>query len=81
MKINNDITIMALLANEAEKPARKLLKKYGNNQEASDRSDLEEKLGVAYFNLKISDKQKMKRDIAAIHPHKKFIIKYTKKET
>jgi len=84
MAINNlkdknriDITLMTLLANEATDGSRKLLKKYGQ-QDAKNYKDLEIKLAELYF--KTSDKVKLEKELAEIHPHKKWILKNTEPE-
>lgn len=68
-----DISLMTLLANEATSDSRKLLKKYGQ-QDAADYDDLEVKLADLYF--KTDDKMKLEKELAEIHPHKKWILKY-----
>jgi hypothetical protein len=81
MKRNNttkkEITLMTLIANEATADARKLLKKY-NKADAKDCADLEMKLAQLYFAT--SDKIEIEKDLAAIHPHKNWILKRTKVE-
>ena len=68
-----DISLMTLLANEATSDARKLLKKYGN-QDAADYNDLEVKLANLYFQS--NDKLGLEKEMAEIHPHKKWLLKY-----
>ena len=68
---------MTLLANESTADARKLLKKY-NKPDAKDCADLEVKLAQLYFDC--GDKLAIEKDLAAIHPHKDWLIKRTKVE-
>lgn len=78
-KINNrtDITLMTLLANEATDGSRKILKKYGQ-ADAKNHKDLELKLAELYF--KTPDKVKLEKELAEIHPHKKWILKNSEPE-
>ena len=69
-----DITIMTLLAHEATSDARKLLKSYGE-PDAKNHTDLEVKLSELY--VKTPDKIALEKKLADIHPHKKFILKYS----
>ena len=69
-----DISLMTLLANEATGDSRKILKKYGE-PDATDHEDLEVKLANLYF--KTDDKRKLEKELAEIHPHKNWILKYT----
>lgn len=69
-----DITLMTLLANESTVDSRKLLKKYGK-QDAADYEDLEVKLSKLY--LETDDKVKLEKELADIHPHKKWLLKNT----
>jgi len=71
-KGGQEITLMTVLANEATGPARKLLKKYGQ-PDAKNYQDLEIKLAQLYFNTK--DKVELEKQLAAIHPHKNWILK------
>lgn len=73
-KPKQDISLMTLLANEATKPARKLLKAY-NKPDATDYEDLETKLAELYYS--VPDKVQIEREFAAIHPHKEWILKNT----
>ena len=68
-----DITLMTILANEATDGSRKLLKKYGQPDAKSHR-DLEQKLADLYFNMQ--DKVQLEKEMAAIHPHRKWLTKY-----
>lgn len=72
-----DITLMTLLANEATDGSRKLLKKYGE-PDAKNHKDLEVKLAELYF--KTPDKVKLEKELAELHPHKKWILKNTEPE-
>ena len=71
-KGGQEITLMTVLANEATGPSRKLLKKYGQ-PDAKNYQDLEVKLAQLYFNTK--DKVELEKQLAAIHPHKNWILK------
>lgn len=68
-----DITLMTILANEATDGSRKLLKKYGR-PDAKSHKDLEQKLAELYFNT--ADKVQIEKEMAAIHPHRKWLEKY-----
>ena len=72
-----DITLMTLLANEATDGSRKLLKKYGE-QDAKNYKDLEVKLAELYF--KTADKVQLEKEVAELHPHKKWILKNSEPE-
>lgn len=67
-----DITLMTLLAYEATSDARKLLKKYGA-KDARGYADLEQRLSELYVST--PDKVQLEKDLAAIHPHKKWLLK------
>lgn len=64
---------MTLLANDATSDARKILKKYGK-PDAQDHEDLEVKLSQLY--IETQDKRALEKDMADIHPHKKWLLKY-----
>lgn len=66
-----EITLMTLLAYEATDDAQKLLQKYGKPK-AKNFADLEVKLGELYIGA--DDKLKLEKDMAKIHPHKKWIM-------
>lgn len=68
-----DITLMTLLANESTSDSRKLLKKY-NKPDAVNTADLEVKLAELYYS--VPDKIVFEKELAEIHPHKKWIMKY-----
>ena len=68
-----DITLMTILANEATAESRKLLNKYGK-PDAKSHGDLEQKLAELYFNT--TDKVQIEREMAAIHPPRKWLEKY-----
>jgi hypothetical protein len=68
-----DITLMTLLANESTADARKLLKKY-NKPDAINTGDLEVKLAELYYSA--PDKIVLEKEMAEIHPHKKWLLKY-----
>jgi predicted metal-dependent hydrolase len=71
--MRQDITLMTLLANESVAESRKLLKKYGK-EDAKDHKDLEVKLAELYFAT--PDKVQLEKELASIHPHKNWILKY-----
>jgi hypothetical protein len=71
-KGGQEITLMTVLANEATGPSRKLLKEYGM-PDAKNYSDLEIKLAELYFNT--TDKVALEKKLAAIHPHKNWILR------
>lgn len=66
---------MTLLANEATSDSRKLLRKY-NKPDATSSDDLENKLTQLYFDT--TDKVALEKEMASIHPHKKWLLKYEK---
>jgi len=67
------VPLMELLAYNATKPARLLLKKYGE-EDATSYEDLKGKLDRLYKNQ--PDKITIEKELAEIHPHKDFILKY-----
>ena len=71
--LRQDITLMTLLANESTSDSRKLLKKYGF-KDADNHKDLEVKLAELYFAN--PDKIQIEKELASIHPHKDWILKY-----
>jgi hypothetical protein len=71
--LRQDITLMTLLANESTSDSRKLLKKYGL-KDADNHKDLEVKLAELYFAN--PDKIQIEKELASIHPHKDWILKY-----
>jgi hypothetical protein len=71
--MRQDITLMTLLANESVAESRNLLKKYGK-EDAKDHKDLEVKLAELYFAT--PDKVQLEKELASIHPHKNWILKY-----
>ena len=66
-----DISLMTLLAYESTNDARKLLQKY-KQSDAKGFSDLESKLANLYF--KVDDKLQLEKEMAEIHPHKKWLL-------
>lgn len=68
-----EITLMTLLANEATKESRNILKKY-NKPDAKNYDDLEIKLAQLYFET--PDKIQLEKELADIHPHKNWILKH-----
>lgn len=67
------VTLLGVIANGSTADARKLLKKY-NEPDAKNHQDLEYKLTKLYANA--PDKIQIEKEIASIHPHKDFILKY-----
>lgn len=67
------VDLMELLAYNATASARKLLLKYGKH-DAKGYGDLQHKLNDLYKGEK--DKIAIEKDLAAIHPHRDFILKY-----
>jgi hypothetical protein len=79
MKRNNrmdsrkqEITLMTVLANEAAKDSAEILAKY-NKPKAKNHTDLEVKLAELYFEQ--PDKLQIEKELAEIHPHKKWLVK------
>tara|TARA_R110001592_G_scaffold273865_2_gene540854 strand:+ start:1547 stop:2077 length:531 start_codon:yes stop_codon:yes gene_type:complete len=71
-----EITLMTLLANESSKESAGILAKY-KIPKAKDHGDLEVKLAKLYFHPK-TDKLQIEKELAEIHPHKKWIVKALK---
>ncbi len=71
--LKQEITLMTLLANESTSDSRKLLKKYGYT-DADNHKDLEIKLAELYTAT--PDKVQLEKELASIHPHKNWILKY-----
>lgn len=69
-----EITLMTILANEATDESRDLLRKY-NRPDAKSYADLEVKLAELYFDTE--DKVQLEKQMAAIHPHKNWILDNT----
>lgn len=69
-----DITLMTVLAYEATPDAQKILKKYGR-EPGRGYSDLEVKLANLYFDT--DDKVQLEKELADIHPHKKWLLEHT----
>ena len=63
---------MTLLANEATKESAQILEKY-KKPKAQNHSDLEVKLAELYFEQ--PDKLQIEKELAEIHPHKKWIVR------
>lgn len=63
---------MTLLANEATQGSAKLLSKY-KKPKAKNHADLEVKLAELYFEQ--PDKVEFEKELAEIHPHKKWLIR------
>lgn len=71
-KKGRDITLMTLLAFEADKQAQALLKKKGRPG-ARDHNDLEQKLCRLYEET--NDKMALEKELAQIHPHKDWLLR------
>jgi len=71
-KPKKEITLMTLLAGEATKEARELLKKY-NRPNPTSYADLELKLAELYTSS--TDKFGLEKEMAQIHPHKNWLLK------
>lgn len=71
------ITLLGVIANGSTSDARKLLKKY-DQPDAKNHVDLEYKLTKLYYDA--PDKLGIEKELAEIHPHKEFILKYNKPE-
>lgn len=67
-----ELTLMTLLANEATKESRELLKKY-KRPDAKGYADLEVKLAELYQSS--TDKFGLEKEMAQIHPHKNWLVK------
>ena len=74
-----EITLMTLLANEATKGAGDILTEY-SIPKAKNHVDLENKLAELYFAPK-TDKIKIEKQLAEIHPHKNWLITSLKLNT
>lgn len=68
-----NIRITELISVNKTADARKLLKKYGK-EDAKDYADLENKLTKLYQETE--DKKQLEKEIAEMHPHKKFILEH-----
>lgn len=64
---------MTLVAYEATKQGDELIQKYGI-EKATSYQDLERKLSELYGQ--VPDKIAYERELAEIHPHKKWLLKY-----
>lgn len=71
-----EISLLTLLAHESTSGARKVLQKYGK-KDAQNYTDLEKKLAELYFNSP-DKKLDIEKDLAEIHPHKKWLEKTLK---
>ena len=69
-----EVTLMTLLANEATDDSIKLLKKYKPSEKVYNFQDLEKKLADLY--IENTDKIELEKQLAEIHPHKKWLLKY-----
>ena len=67
-----ELNLMTLLANEATKESRELLKKY-KRPDAKGYADLEVKLAELYQSS--TDKFGLEKEMALIHPHKNWLLK------
>jgi hypothetical protein len=68
--------LLSLLANESTSDSRNLLKKY-SKPDAKNTRDLELKLADLFKTA--PDKIEIEKEFCLIHPHRNFILKYTKK--
>lgn len=68
-----EISLLTLLANESTDGSRKILKKY-NKSDAVNHKDLENKLAELYFST--IDKVELEKEMAKIHPHREWLMKY-----
>jgi NTP pyrophosphatase (non-canonical NTP hydrolase) len=69
-----EVTLMTLLANEAAEDSIKVLKKYKPNEKVYNFEDLEKKLADLY--IESTNKTELEKELAEIHPHKKWLLKY-----
>lgn len=67
------VTLLGVISNGSTSEARKLLQK-NNIPDATNYDDLEFKLTKLYRSTE--DKKALEKDLANIHPHKDFILKY-----
>lgn len=70
-KPDKEITLMTLLAYEAPKESNELLKSY-RIRPANNTADLEKRLAFLY--TKVEDKKQLEKELADIHPHKKWLL-------
>ena len=75
-KNKKEVTLMTLLANDAAEDSIKLLKKYKPQEKVYDFDDLEKKLADLY--IETTDKIELEKQMAEMHPHKKWLLKYIK---
>lgn len=68
--------LLSLLAVEATKESRDLLKKHGK-PDARNHKDLESKLAELFQTC--DDKKAVEKEFSEIHPHRKFILRYVEK--
>lgn len=73
-QLQQRVTLLGTIANGSTAKARKLLKKY-KMPDAVNHEDLEYKLTQLYHQQ--GDKIELEKDLAMIHPHKDFILKYS----
>jgi hypothetical protein len=72
-KKKSRVTLLGTIANGSTGNARRLLQKY-DYPDANGYDDLELKLTQLYHSTE--DKKAIEKDLAEIHPHKDFILKY-----
>jgi len=72
-KLKKNIDLLCLIANESTAQCRKFLVSKGF-PDANNHKELEYNLATAYQNS--DDKKEFEKQIAEIHPHKDFILKY-----
>jgi hypothetical protein len=76
-KYKQRVTLLGTIANGSTSNARKLLQKY-KQPDATNHKDLEYKLTKLYQTA--DDKLILEKELAEIHPHKEFILKYCQNE-
>ena len=67
------VSLLGVISNGSTGKARQLLKSY-NEPDAKSHEDLHFKLSNLYRTT--TDKLKLEKELAEIHPHKEFILKY-----
>ena len=77
-KYKQRVTLLGTIANGSTADARKLLLK-NKQPDAINHKDLEYKLTKLYQTA--DDKLQLEKDLAEIHPHKEFILKYCSKDS
>ena len=70
-------TLISVIANGSTDKAIELVSEKGYGK-AQDMDDLQYKIGIMY--VESGDKRAIEKELAQIHPHKDFILKYIEKE-